>query len=223
MTEGNLVLEKKSYLEYLRKNRLIEIPSEGVDQYGNPVVKCNRNMEDPKSDWPIEIWIKKLQIEFILIPHGEFLMGSPTAKEDKRPWDGPQHIVRIKKPFYISKYEVTQAQWSALISKVSGYSDPSHFKGKTLPIEMVSWYDAKEFINKLSLFLKTGGKTRFKIRLPSEAEWEYACRAGTQMSGAFMTCVAIYLSFVKMSGMKTMSIVPLMGVSGAKVNSVFVE
>src|SRR5215831_4755805 len=90
---------------------------------------------------------------------------------------GPQHEVTISHSFYMGKYEVTQLQWRAVsvLPKVSIDlpADPSKFKGDNLPVEQVSWEEAVEFCERLS---KATGKT---YRLPTEAEWEYACRAGT--------------------------------------------
>lgn len=109
-------------------------------------------------------------MEFVLIPAGEFMMDSPSGKEGRCDDEGPVHEVTINNPFYMGKYPVTQKQWK----KIMGDS-PSYFKGEDRPVEMVSWEDTKEFIKKLSEREKTG-----KYRLLSEAEWEYACRAGTQ-------------------------------------------
>jgi len=104
------------------------------------------------------------------IPAGEFLMGSPG--DTGMPHERPQHKVVISKPFYLGKYEVTQLLWI----KVMG-SNPSYFKRQRgdapRPVETVSWDDAQEFIAKLN------SMTGQKFRLPTEAEWEYACRAGS--------------------------------------------
>jgi len=104
---------------------------------------------------------------------GEFLMGSPSNEEGRSVDEGPQRHVTVP-GFYIGKYEVTQAQWKAVMG--SG-NNPSSFKGDDLPVENVSWNDAKDFCQKLTAMT---GKT---YRLPSEAEWEYACRAKT--TGAY--------------------------------------
>lgn len=103
---------------------------------------------------------------FVWIPAGEFMMGSENGNDDER----PVHKVIISRPFEISKYQVTQAQW-----KLEMGSNPSHFKGATLPVEKVSWNDAQKFIKKLNA--KNEG---YNYRLPTEAEWEYACRAGSR-------------------------------------------
>lgn len=103
-----------------------------------------------------------LKIEMVEIPGGTFWMGSENGDDEK-----PVHQVTVA-PFAIGKYPVTQAQWQEVMS-----SNPSHFKGDDLPVERVSWEDAQEFCRKLS---QRTGQT---YRLPTEAEWEYACRAGT--------------------------------------------
>ena len=103
-----------------------------------------------------------------LIPAGEFLMGSPEDEEDRGNDEGPRHRVRITRPFYLGVYEVTQSEYEQVMGE-----DPSRFKGPKRPVENVSWDDAVEFCRRLS---EKEGK---RYRLPTEAEWEYACRAGT--------------------------------------------
>ncbi len=107
-------------------------------------------------------------MEFVEIPPGEFLMGSTSeyATDDERPLTR----VKISKGFYLGKYEVTQAQWQAVMG-----SNPSGFSGcGRCPVENVSWNDVQEFIRRLNG--RSGGG---RYRLPTEAEWEYAARAGT--------------------------------------------
>ncbi len=108
-------------------------------------------------------------LEMVLIPAGSFTMGSPDSEQDRGSDEGPQHQVTISKSFYMGKYEVTQAQWEAVMG-----NNPSYFIGNpNNPVEQVSWNDCLEFISKLNqMDLGT-------FRLPTEAEWEYACRAGT--------------------------------------------
>ena len=110
-------------------------------------------------------------MEMIYVESGEFLMGSPL-NEDGRYDDETQHRVKISKGFWLGKYEVTQSQWKSVIR-----SNPSHFKarfkGDNLPVENVSWDDCQAFVSKVNSKLNCGA------RLPTEAEWEYACRAGT--------------------------------------------
>lgn len=115
-------------------------------------------------------------LEMVAVPGGEFLMGSPENEKLREKDEGPQHRVRIA-PFFLGKYLVTQAQWQAVAAlpkvKRNLDLDPSRFKGSDRPVERISWYDAVEFCARLSL---ASGRD---YRLPSEAEWEYACRAGT--------------------------------------------
>ena len=110
------------------------------------------------------------------IPAGQFLMGSPDDEPERIDWEGPQHEVSIPK-FFLAKYPVTQEQWRAVaaLPKVERELDPdlSRFKGDRRPIETISWYDAVEFCARLRQ------KSGRDYRLPTEAEWEYACRAGT--------------------------------------------
>ena len=111
----------------------------------------------------------KVTLEMILIPAGEFIMGSPPGEAGRsRAREGSQHTVRITLPFYMGRYEVTQRQWQRLMT-----TDPSRFKGATNPVERISWHDCQKFISRLNELHKSG------FRLPTEAEWEYACRAGT--------------------------------------------
>jgi len=105
---------------------------------------------------------KGVLLEMVSIPGGTFTMGSTDYDREK-----PPHSVTVQ-PFYMGKYPVTQAQWEAVMG-----NNPSYFKGKNRPVEKVSWHDANEFCQRLS---KKTGKS---YRLPSEAQWEYACRAGT--------------------------------------------
>src|SRR5258708_17333693 len=112
-----------------------------------------------------------VSLEMLEIPAGSFCMGSNNGSSDEK----PVHQVTINYSFYIGKYEVTQAQWQAVMG-----NNPSSFKGEipgplfNLPVEQVSWDDVQSFINKLN-----EGNDGFRYRLPTEAEWEYACRAGT--------------------------------------------
>ncbi len=116
----------------------------------------------------------KVTMKLLLIPPGKFLMG--TRKDDKgRVRDeGIQHEVTLSRPFYIGIYEVTQEQYEAVIGK-----NKSHFKGASRPADGVSWFEAVEFCKAAS---RKTGKT---VRLPTEAEWEYACRAGTSTRFSF--------------------------------------
>ncbi|MDB9435928.1 formylglycine-generating enzyme family protein [Dolichospermum lemmermannii CS-548] len=117
------------------------------------------------------------QLEMMLIPGDTFIMGSPPEELEHQEDESPQHSVTVQ-PFFMGKYQVTQAQWRfvAQLPQVNREleQDPSNFKGDNRPVEKVSWYDAVEFCDRLSQYT---GRT---YSLPSEAEWEYACRAGTK-------------------------------------------
>ncbi len=110
-----------------------------------------------------------VKLEMVLIPAGEFLMGSPDADKNASNVEKPQHRVRITRPFCLGKYVVTQQQWESVMG-----SKPSRFQGPKNPVEQVSWEDCRGFVEKVSA--KVGGG---KFSLPTEAQWEYACRAGS--------------------------------------------
>jgi len=114
-----------------------------------------------------------MKLEMVRIRAGGFLMGSP-ANEAERQGDEYQHPVKITQGFWMGKYPVTQTQWERVMM-----SNPSKFKnaGNNAPVEQVSWEDCQEFIQKLN---QTVEARNLKFRLPTEAEWEYACRAGTK-------------------------------------------
>ncbi|MDT4895801.1 MAG: hypothetical protein QOH25_878 [Acidobacteriota bacterium] len=115
------------------------------------------------------------QLEMVLIPEGTFVMGSPAGEQGRLFTEDPPHPVTVQK-FYMGKFEVTQAEWRIVASwpKIERELNPdlSYFKGDDLPVEQVSWHEALEFCKRLSK------KTARVYRLPSEAEWEYAARAG---------------------------------------------
>jgi len=123
-----------------------------------------------------------VSLTLMLIPDGEFTMGAPKDEPDSEDSERPQHLVRVSR-FLMGRYPVTQAQWRV----VAGYEqvdrelkpDPSSFKGDDRPVEQVSWYDAVEFCQRLSR------TTKKNYHLPSEAQWEYACRAETETAYHF--------------------------------------
>jgi formylglycine-generating enzyme required for sulfatase activity len=118
-------------------------------------------------------------IQLAFIPAGEFQMGSPESDSGAYDDEKPQHTVRITTPFYLGVTEVTQEQYERVMG-----SNPSEFKGAQLPVETVSWEDATEFCRKLSELSAEQGAGRV-YRLPTEAEWEYACRAGSKTKYSF--------------------------------------
>ncbi len=113
----------------------------------------------------------------VRIPAGSFMMGSGPDDPGHEENEAPKHEVAISEPFYMGKFEVTQAQWTALMG-----SNPSHEEmiGDDLPVNKVSVDDCQEFLKRLNGLLND-----FRYRLPTEAEWEYACRAGTKTTTYF--------------------------------------
>jgi formylglycine-generating enzyme len=114
-----------------------------------------------------------VEMTFAFVPPGTFLMGSP-ATEPERTDDETQHRVTLTEGFWLAVHAVTQGQWEAVTGR-----NPSKFKGDTLPVETVSWADCQKFVKRLSQ------KTGKRLRLPTEGEWEYACRAGTSTPFSF--------------------------------------
>jgi formylglycine-generating enzyme required for sulfatase activity len=120
--------------------------------------------------------VPELGLELVWIKPGTFMMGSP-ANEEGRDYNELQHEVTLTKGYWLGKYEVTQAQYKAVTGK-----NPSEFAGANRPVENVSWGDAVAFCRKLTERERRAGRLpgNGEYRLPTEAEWEYACRAGTE-------------------------------------------
>jgi eukaryotic-like serine/threonine-protein kinase len=129
-----------------------------------------------RAEYFVETLDKTIVLEMVAIPGGQFLMGSPENEQERSSNESPQHTVTVP-PFFMGKFPVTQAQWQVVanFAKVNIYlnPDPSYFKGANRPVENVSWDEVVEFCARLT---QKTGKT---YRLPSEAEWEYACRGAT--------------------------------------------
>jgi formylglycine-generating enzyme required for sulfatase activity len=125
--------------------------------------------------------IADLSMDMLWVKPGTFEMGSPSSEKDRDDRE-TLHSVTLTKGFYLGKHEVTQSQWE----KVMG-SNPSHFKGGDRPVEKVSWTDVTSFCNKLTASERTAGRlpAGMTYQLPTEAQWEYACRAGTKTSFSF--------------------------------------
>ncbi|MEN6439000.1 MAG: SUMF1/EgtB/PvdO family nonheme iron enzyme [Syntrophobacter sp.] len=122
---------------------------------------------------PGQVWRDPIAgLEFVWVPAGCFDMGSPGNEYGRLLWESPRHKVCLD-GFWMGKYEVTQGQWEKIMG---GSASIFSRKGENYPVDMVSWNDAKKFAQKLE---ERGGK-KDKFRLPTEAEWEYACRAGTR-------------------------------------------
>ena len=120
--------------------------------------------------------IDALPLHMVLISGGPFTMGSLNGELEREPSEGPPHEVTVPQ-FFMGRYLITQAQWRAVTGLPQAEQalnpDPSRFKGNNHPVEQVSWDDATEFCARLA------NHTQRPYRLPTEAEWEYACRAGT--------------------------------------------
>ncbi len=139
------------------------------------------------------------KIEMIYCQPGEFLMGSPLI-EELRALNEMQHKVEITNGFWLGKYPITQEQWECVMG-----SNPSHPKGENCPVHYISWYDCQEFIKRLNHIIGC------QSRLPTEAEWEYACRAGTRtmfywgnvFDGSQASCRGLYGSSKRVCGCPT--------------------
>jgi formylglycine-generating enzyme required for sulfatase activity len=132
------------------------------------VIRRHKN----KARFYTETLNKSVSLEMVSIPSGSFIMGASKDEADSRNNERPQHLVNVP-AFFMGKYPITQAQYEAVMG-----NNPSYFKDKpdspSRPVEQVSWEDAQEFCKKLSEL------TEREYHLPSEAQWEYACRAGTK-------------------------------------------
>lgn len=138
-----------------------------------------------------------LGLELLPIPAGTFTMGSPANESGRGSDEGPQTQVTLRE-FWLGKTEVTQAQWLAVMGK-----NLSHFKGPTLPVERVSWDEAMTFCRKLTERERVAGRLPegYAYQLPTEAQWEYACRAGT--TGAYAGSLDAMAWYGANSGFRT--------------------
>lgn len=117
----------------------------------------------------------------VRIPAGSFQMGSPDTERERGSDEGPVHTVNIAYDFYIGKYELTQQQWLAVMGIWPGRAPSSMYGlGDNYPAYFISWNDCQDFISALNTYVTNTGQGPATFQLPSEAEWEYACRAGTQ-------------------------------------------
>jgi formylglycine-generating enzyme required for sulfatase activity len=165
-------------------------PPLAVVPFDSDQAKAHQKAWADKLGVPVQI-TNSIGMKLNLIPPGEFVMGSPES-EPKRYDDETLHLVKIAKPFYLSSHEVTQQQYEQVMgenpSAFSGLGDlkdrVSGIDTSQFPVEQVNWYDAVEFCRKLS------NEEGVEYRLPTEAEWEYACRAGTTTAYSFGNDVA---------------------------------
>ena len=148
----------------------------GAGDAGEYLVKADSSHETGSQTAHLTVDLGSgLKMEFVWIPPGDFLMGSPEGEVGRSKYEGPQHSVRISKGIWMGQYQITQAQWERVMG-----NNPSNFTnaGPNAPVEMVSWDDCQEFLDKLNQMPEVRGQ-QLQARLPTEAEWEYACRAGT--------------------------------------------
>jgi len=152
----------------------LEVQTSGLLGRNTELVQRSR---PAKAEYFREALGDNIFLDMVSIPGGSFQMGAAQKEKGASPDEHPQHSVTIA-PFYMGKFTITQAQWTAIsaLPKINHYlnPDPANFKGANRPVEEISWFEAVEFCNRLTQ--KTGNS----YRLPSEAEWEYACRAGTK-------------------------------------------
>ena len=152
----------------------LDVEAEGFSKELEEIRAGKIKVEEKNAKPILQVDLSKgVKLEMVLIPAGKFMMGSPESEAGRRE-NETQHEVTLTKPFYMGKYEVTQEQWEAVMG-----NNPSRTKGAKLPVTNVSWNDCQDYIKKLN------AKTNGGYRLPSEAEWEYACRAGTKTAYAF--------------------------------------
>jgi formylglycine-generating enzyme required for sulfatase activity len=169
---------------------IVDEPNIGLEPFDFEIatlVQKKTRLLQRKTKWDIETksgqaWQfmeslgKGIDLAMVNIPAGGFFMGAPKGELESRENEKPQHLVKVPE-FYFGKYPVTQAQWKSIanLTPINKELNPdiSRFKGDTLPVDSLDWNDAMEFCQRLS---KLTGQA---YRLPSEAEWEYACRAGT--------------------------------------------
>jgi formylglycine-generating enzyme required for sulfatase activity len=179
-----------------RSSTLVPSQETGLKVFKFDVVKVNAKGQEVKREkaeaqYYAEDLGNGITLDMVAVPGGKFMMGTEDEeierlckKYDKEwfRWERPQHEVTVP-PFFMAKYPITQAEWRAIASRLDLKVErdlkpnPAYFKDREdsdrRPVERVSWYDAVEFCQRLS---KLTGQ---EYRLPSEAEWEYACRAGT--------------------------------------------
>ena len=159
-----------------------ELPPDFVPQVRHEI---KLNWTSGKAQHFLEKLGDGVALDMVQIPAGSFLMGSPDDELERSDAEGPQHSVKVPS-FFMGRYPVTQAQWRVVArmkpvnSEIEMKLNPSNFEGDDRPVEQVNWFEAQEFCARLSA--TTPGRI---YRLPSEAEWEYACRAGTQTAFCF--------------------------------------
>ena len=187
MNSQNLVNARKATDEM----RLATLELRKIDS----IVSVGSSTRSPLLQLPLTSKLRSFQLgngielEMIWVPSGSFMMGSPKT-EPERARNETQRKVTIKKGFYLGKYEVTQAQYETIMKRNLSNVDPtpSHFANRpSCPVENVSWEEIQIFLNRLNHMQKHRSQlpSGFKFTLPTEAQWEYACRAGTKTAYSF--------------------------------------
>jgi formylglycine-generating enzyme required for sulfatase activity len=138
-----------------------------------------RDLAERRGGLPLRL-VNGLGMEFRLVPAGTFLMGSPESEPGRGDGEDPRHEVELTRPFYLGVYPVTQREFRALMGHNPSHFTPERGGGPLQPVEMVSWEDCRAFCERLSAREPERG-----YRLPTEAEWEHACRAGTTTAYCF--------------------------------------
>ena len=175
-TKAAMLRRAKAYYErFVHLHKADDLARTGAILMLKKIEDALAKLESKSSPSSLTLGLGKgVTMKLVRIRPGRFIMGSPDSEQGRGGNEGPQHEVLITKPFYMGVTEVTQAQYEAVMA-----TNPSQRKGPTNPVENVTWNDATEFCRKLS------GKTGKTFRLPTEAEWEYACRAGTNTRFSF--------------------------------------
>jgi len=155
-----LAQEPAKMIIHLTDGDPVEIELRDIDQITFEVEPAEE--PEPGEERVFEL-IEGVDIVMCWIPAGSFMMGRQDGEQDSDDDEDPRHRVTFSQGFWMGKYELTQAQWEAVMG-----SNPSYYRGASLPVEQVSWNDIQTFEERVNGF-----------RLPSESEWEYACRAGT--------------------------------------------
>ncbi|BAU13743.1 hypothetical protein LEP3755_42840 [Leptolyngbya sp. NIES-3755] len=182
--EEPIIVEKQTFVPSERSLKSFHFETVVIHPSG-------REIQSKQALFYDETLYKDIALEMVAIPGGRFEMGSPATETGRDLHENPQHWVNIA-PFAMSRFLITQAQWKAIaaLPKIKRTLNlyPSDFEGDDLPVEQISWFDAIEFCTRLSQ------QTGQSYRLPSEAEWEYACRAGTITPFHFGDTIAVDLA-----------------------------
>ena len=173
---GMVRVELETSATVLRDHVISQNPAAGVQVAAGSEISLTVS-----SGYRISILLPgDVSLELTLVHAGSFTMGSPDTERNRDASEGPQHTVTLADDFYLGTCEVTQAQWTALMGgpPSAGYGD--NRVGDSYPVYNVTWAEAQGFVAALNSYIPATGQGPLTVRLPSEAEWEYACRGGTQ-------------------------------------------